>query len=92
MKIISWPLQYVTTSDGVRIAYISIGEGPPLVWASNIYGEANGYRIGWPQTRDASSRADIQFTDAGPVVKEGLRRQACDLFTENVKRRMAGAR
>jgi para-nitrobenzyl esterase len=38
---------------------------------------------------DVASRAYIQFTDAGPVAKEGLRRPFCDLFIENVKRRMA---
>jgi para-nitrobenzyl esterase len=35
---------------------------------------------------DASARAYMDFTDAGPVVKEGLRRQVCDLFMENQKR------
>jgi pimeloyl-ACP methyl ester carboxylesterase/DNA-binding CsgD family transcriptional regulator len=34
------PMQYVKTSDGVRIAYISVGDGPALVFASNIFGEA----------------------------------------------------
>jgi hypothetical protein len=28
----------------------------------------------------------MDFTDAGPVVKEGLRREACDVFMENQKR------
>jgi hypothetical protein len=37
-------LQYATTSDGVRIACVSVGDGPALVWASKIFGEANGYR------------------------------------------------
>jgi para-nitrobenzyl esterase len=40
---------------------------------------------------DAASRAYIQFTDSGPIVKEGLRRPFCDLFIENVKRHMASA-
>ena len=34
------PMQYVKTSDGVRIAYINVGDGPALVFASNIFGEA----------------------------------------------------
>jgi pimeloyl-ACP methyl ester carboxylesterase/DNA-binding CsgD family transcriptional regulator len=38
-------LRYVKTSDGVRIAYISVGEGPALVFASNIFGEALGYEL-----------------------------------------------
>src|SRR6266498_5947934 len=44
------------TSADVRIAYISLGDGFPLVFASNIFGEANGYRIGWPQTREITDR------------------------------------
>ena len=44
----SLPMQYATTSDGVRIAFMSLGSGPPVVFASNIFGELNGYRVGWP--------------------------------------------
>jgi pimeloyl-ACP methyl ester carboxylesterase/DNA-binding CsgD family transcriptional regulator len=54
--MISLPMRYATTSDGVRIAYVSLGDGPPLVFASNIFGELNGYRIGWPHTRDVTDR------------------------------------
>jgi para-nitrobenzyl esterase len=43
----------------------------------------------WPKF-DPSSRAYTQFTDAGPIAKEGLRRPYCDLFIENVKRLMGG--
>ncbi len=39
----------------------------------------------WPKF-DATARAYMDFTDAGPVAKEGLRRQVCDLFMENQKR------
>ena len=42
----------------------------------------------WPKF-DGSTRAYLQFTDAGPVPKEGLRRPFCDLFIEHVKRLMA---
>jgi len=38
-------VRYVKTSDGVRIAFISVGEGPALVFASNIFGEAFGYPL-----------------------------------------------
>ena len=37
------PIQYAMASDGVRIAYISVGEGAPLVFASNIFGDARRY-------------------------------------------------
>jgi pimeloyl-ACP methyl ester carboxylesterase len=47
------PLRYATTSDGVRIAYLSIGEGPPLVLASNIFGDASGYCGGLPSNEIA---------------------------------------
>jgi para-nitrobenzyl esterase len=42
----------------------------------------------WPKF-DPATRAYIEFTDAGPVAREGLRRQACDVFTENLKRLLA---
>jgi para-nitrobenzyl esterase len=49
-------------------------------------GDPNGGNLPkWPRF-DVSTRAYVQFTDAGPVAKEGLRRQFCDLFIENVKR------
>jgi pimeloyl-ACP methyl ester carboxylesterase len=38
------PLHYARTSDGVSIAYIAVGDGPPLVFASNIFGDAFFYR------------------------------------------------
>jgi para-nitrobenzyl esterase len=51
-------------------------------------GDPNGGQLpAWP-TFDTSSRAYVQFTDGGPIAKEGLRRPYCDLFVENVKRLM----
>jgi para-nitrobenzyl esterase len=51
-------------------------------------GNPNGSGLpAWPKF-DASSRAYIQFTDARPIAKEGLRRPYCDLFIDNVKRLM----
>lgn len=41
-------MQYVMASDGVRIAYLSVGEGAPLVYASNIFGDATRYLSGNP--------------------------------------------
>jgi pimeloyl-ACP methyl ester carboxylesterase/DNA-binding CsgD family transcriptional regulator len=54
--MMSPPIQYATTSDGVRIAFMSLGSGPPMVFASNIFGELNGYRIGWPHYREVTDR------------------------------------
>jgi para-nitrobenzyl esterase len=49
-------------------------------------GDPNGGNIvKWPKF-DGTRRAYIDFTDAGPLVKEGLRRPVCDLFMENQKR------
>jgi para-nitrobenzyl esterase len=49
-------------------------------------GDPNGGNlVKWPKF-DATSRAYMDFTDAGPVAKEGLRRDACDVFMENQKR------
>ena len=33
-----------------------------------------------------AARAYLDLTPAGPVAREGLRREACDLFLENIKR------
>jgi pimeloyl-ACP methyl ester carboxylesterase/DNA-binding CsgD family transcriptional regulator len=54
--MMSLPMQYATTSDGVRIAFMSLGSGPPVVFASNIFGELNGYRVGWPHYREVTDR------------------------------------
>jgi para-nitrobenzyl esterase len=51
-------------------------------------GDPNGPGLPvWPKF-DPASRVYIQFTDAGAIAKEGLRRAQCDLFIENVKRFM----
>jgi len=52
----SLPIQYATTSDGVRIAFMSLGSGPAVVFASNIFGELNGYRVAWPHYREVTDR------------------------------------
>jgi pimeloyl-ACP methyl ester carboxylesterase/DNA-binding CsgD family transcriptional regulator len=45
-------LQYARTEDGLNIAYLDMGSGPPIVFASHIYGDAHLYQVkGWyPQT------------------------------------------
>jgi para-nitrobenzyl esterase len=49
-------------------------------------GDPNGGQlVKWPRF-DATRRAYVDFTDAGPVAKEGLRREACDVFMENQRR------
>ena len=47
-------LKYARTSDGVNIAYLALGEGPTLVFASNIFGEAQGYELPWPHYREVT--------------------------------------
>jgi pimeloyl-ACP methyl ester carboxylesterase/DNA-binding CsgD family transcriptional regulator len=54
--MISPPIQYATTSDGVRIAFTSLGSGPPLVFASNIFGQLSAYQVGWPGCREVTDR------------------------------------
>ncbi len=39
----------------------------------------------WPKF-DASARGYLEFTDNGPVAREGLRRPFCDLYVDNLKR------
>ena len=41
----------------------------------------------WPKF-DPSERAYLDFTDAGPIARKGLRRQACNLYIEQLQRRM----
>ena len=50
------PTHYATTTDGVRIAYVSVGDGSPLVFASNIFGDATAYRGGFPHVREVTDR------------------------------------
>ena len=50
------PMQYATTSDGVRIAFLSVGDGSPIVFASNIFGDATRYAGGFPPMRDFTDR------------------------------------
>lgn len=46
------PVQYVKTSDNVSIAFLTVGEGRPLVFASNIFGAAHDYRqLAWHSSR-----------------------------------------
>jgi para-nitrobenzyl esterase len=52
-------------------------------------GDPNGSQLPkWPRF-DASRRAYIRITAAGPVAGEGLRRAQCELFMQNLKRVMA---
>jgi para-nitrobenzyl esterase len=51
-------------------------------------GDPNGGDLPkWPKY-DATARGYIEFTDGGPVAREGLRRAYCDLYVENAKRLM----
>ncbi len=37
-------IQYAKTTDGVSIAFLTVGVGPPIVFASNIFGDVHLYR------------------------------------------------
>jgi para-nitrobenzyl esterase len=51
-------------------------------------GDPNGAGLPkWPGF-DSSTRAFLEFTDNGPVAREGLRRQICDLYMENLQHAM----
>jgi para-nitrobenzyl esterase len=51
-------------------------------------GDPNGAGLPkWPKY-DAAARGYIEFTDSGPVAREGLRRPFCDIYVENAKRLM----
>jgi para-nitrobenzyl esterase len=49
-------------------------------------GDPNGGRLPTWRQFDPSLRAYIQFTDGGPIPKEGLRRPYCDVFMSNANR------
>ncbi|PWU08497.1 MAG: carboxylesterase family protein [Terriglobia bacterium] len=50
-------------------------------------GNPNGHSLPqWPKF-DPASRAYMDLTGSGPIAREGLRREACDLFIENVIRK-----
>jgi len=52
-------------------------------------GDPNGANLPhWPKF-DPASRAYLDFTSAGPVAKEGLRRQVCELYIEKLRRQLA---
>jgi para-nitrobenzyl esterase len=52
-------------------------------------GDPNGGNLpNWPRF-NPSTRAYLDFTSAGPVAEEGLRRQVCSLYMEMLERRMA---
>jgi para-nitrobenzyl esterase len=49
-------------------------------------GDPNGEGlVKWPKY-DATARAYLNFSDAGPVAREGLRRAVCDVYIDNQKR------
>jgi len=51
-------------------------------------GDPNGGGLPeWPRY-DAAAGGYIEFTDNGPVAREGLRRRFCDIYVENSKRLM----
>jgi Adenylate cyclase, family 3 (some proteins contain HAMP domain) len=45
-------IQYAKTSDGVNIAYAVFGEGPPIVFPSNIWGNVHSYMTGSTAVRN----------------------------------------
>jgi para-nitrobenzyl esterase len=52
-------------------------------------GDPNGGALPrWPKF-DPSSRAYLDFTNDGPVAKQGLRRDICELYTEKLKHDVA---
>lgn len=60
-------IQFATTSDGVRIAYATLGEGPPLVympeWVSHIEFEMTG--ISGPYISRLARNHTVLLTTAG---------------------------
>jgi para-nitrobenzyl esterase len=69
---------------------VQVSEAMQQYWTNFAKtGDPNGGSLPTWRKFDTTSRVYIQFTDAGPIAKESLRRPYCDLFIENVKRQMA---
>ena len=49
-------LRYAKTADGVNIAYLVAGRGPPIIFASNFWGDANMCTAPHPHTRYMTDR------------------------------------
>jgi len=48
-------IQYVQSADGVQIAYTTVGQGPPLVFAANARGfdePVRVYDVKWRELAD----------------------------------------
>lgn len=53
-------IQYTKTTDGVRIAFLTVGSGPPVVFASNIFGDAHFYHsLPWQHVRCVTDRLSL---------------------------------
>lgn len=72
-----------------RVGEDKISEALEQYWTTFAKaGKPSGQNLPqWPAFGE-ESRAYLEFTAGGPVVREGLRRQFCDLYVENVNRLM----
>jgi para-nitrobenzyl esterase len=51
-------------------------------------GDPNGRGLPkWPKF-DSQARGYLEFTDDGPIAKEGLRKAYCDVFIDNEKQKL----
>ncbi|HEY8767148.1 MAG TPA: alpha/beta fold hydrolase, partial [Dehalococcoidia bacterium] len=62
-------IQYAKTSDGVNIAYCVMGEGQPLVYTSNVWGDIHWYLHNEPTRREV----DRLIASGWRVVRYDLR-------------------
>ena len=87
-------------THGAEVAYVFGRLGPNYVQADRDLssaieqywtnfakaGNPNGANLApWPKF-DSIARGYMEFSDNGPVSREGLRRAFCDLYLENVRR------
>jgi pimeloyl-ACP methyl ester carboxylesterase len=65
-------IQYCKTSDGVNIAYSVMGDGPPLVVASALWGTLHMRRSfdGWERSFDAFNRRLVLYDGRGTGASE----------------------
>jgi pimeloyl-ACP methyl ester carboxylesterase len=48
--------RFATTTDGINIAYLQLGEGDPVVFSSNFGGDAHNYRVAGSEQRGLTDR------------------------------------
>ena len=62
------PIRFVTTPSGARIAYATIGEGPPLVWGPKWISHLERlWAHNWGPGHAPDALEDCEYVDFSPT-------------------------